>query len=552
MAGELRLYYGEAELRPLSSTHGEVRKKPELDQAGNPTGMLVPKHHNGVDIYAPAHPFPREVPVVAVCKGEVVFLFDPDSKNDLGNRAWLSPEGLAGVRVIYGHLSRFEGRNRPVKAGEIIGYVGCSGNADHNGACSKAGVHNLTSAHLHLSWFVGNSDKEPLELLGWKLRFGDDLAPKPLPKWEDDKLLSVPVPPDLLHELRTGRLAADKRKPVAVMGKDSGKARILSLPVAEGTALAPTLRCYAQADARWSDGAPGPVTLAEREKGRKAAKDAVGDIESFGKRLGDIVSALKAKAEELAAVTAGNEGSSAPIVWGTHVLLAKAMFLGVEAIWLAAGGTAVKSVGKNRVAGQDSAVPDGAVGVNGRSYVHSFDQGLAALHQSVLVPAQIGAGPPEPFSKWTIMAGFGPGSGRHAVFDAGMGTGLTGDLLSAFKAVVKLVVCQQKLAHFAVTRSPSAAAPLLAGHLTNDGAGGAGYIGRIADLQAAVVSAWGALEKLTGDPLDAWLAALAHRGHAALRVAEKMLAKESKLLCAPNGFFVFDLAPPRKPGRTGE
>ena len=44
-----------------------------------------------------------------------------------GNALWVN--GDDGNRYYYAHLSRYEGSNRAVAQGEIIGYVGSTGNA---------------------------------------------------------------------------------------------------------------------------------------------------------------------------------------------------------------------------------------------------------------------------------------------------------------------------------------------------------------------------------------------------------------------------------------
>jgi len=45
-----------------------------------------------------------------------------------GNSVWLS--GDNGTRYFYAHLNGFEGSSRSVSRGEVIGYVGATGNAN--------------------------------------------------------------------------------------------------------------------------------------------------------------------------------------------------------------------------------------------------------------------------------------------------------------------------------------------------------------------------------------------------------------------------------------
>ena len=85
-----------------------------------------PGKHQGIDIFAA-----EGTPVLAVDDGAVRFAEEGTGGNAVYLRA---PDGT----VYYGaHLSSFEGEARQVVAGEILGYVGHTGNA--------AG----TSSHLH-------------------------------------------------------------------------------------------------------------------------------------------------------------------------------------------------------------------------------------------------------------------------------------------------------------------------------------------------------------------------------------------------------------------
>jgi peptidoglycan LD-endopeptidase LytH len=76
------------------------------------------RRHEGVDMLAPTG-----TPIVAVVSGSVHF-----KQTSLGgNSVWLS--GNNGDRYFYAHLSAFEGSDRSVSQGEVIGYVGDTGNA---------------------------------------------------------------------------------------------------------------------------------------------------------------------------------------------------------------------------------------------------------------------------------------------------------------------------------------------------------------------------------------------------------------------------------------
>lgn len=80
------------------------------------------RSHQGVDMMSPGG-----TPLVAVESGSANF-----STNRLGgNAVWLS--GSSGTKYYYAHLRAWEGSSRSVSQGEVIGYVGATGNAgvDH-------------------------------------------------------------------------------------------------------------------------------------------------------------------------------------------------------------------------------------------------------------------------------------------------------------------------------------------------------------------------------------------------------------------------------------
>jgi len=76
------------------------------------------RRHEGVDMLAP-----MGTPIYAVVSGMVNF-----KQNRLGGNA-VSLAGDNGNRYYYAHLSRYEGTNRRVNQGDVIGYNGDTGNA---------------------------------------------------------------------------------------------------------------------------------------------------------------------------------------------------------------------------------------------------------------------------------------------------------------------------------------------------------------------------------------------------------------------------------------
>lgn len=76
------------------------------------------RRHKGVDMAGD-----RGAPIVAAQTGAIHF-----KRNRLGgNAAWLTTS--LGNKFYYAHLDSFEGDSRDVREGEVIGYVGSTGNA---------------------------------------------------------------------------------------------------------------------------------------------------------------------------------------------------------------------------------------------------------------------------------------------------------------------------------------------------------------------------------------------------------------------------------------
>lgn len=101
------------------------------------------RQHQGIDIFAK-----RLTPVLAVVAGVV----RPAQDRLGGNTVWLS---AAGTSYYYAHLDRVAVReNQRVKAGDVLGYVGNTGNA-----------RNMP-AHLHFAVYRwGKEPIDPLPLL---------------------------------------------------------------------------------------------------------------------------------------------------------------------------------------------------------------------------------------------------------------------------------------------------------------------------------------------------------------------------------------------------
>jgi peptidoglycan LD-endopeptidase LytH len=79
------------------------------------------RRHEGVDMMSP-----EGTPLVAVESGTAQFKVT----NLGGNSVWLN--GASGTRYYYAHLSSWEGSSRTVSQGEVIGYVGHTGDTSAN------------------------------------------------------------------------------------------------------------------------------------------------------------------------------------------------------------------------------------------------------------------------------------------------------------------------------------------------------------------------------------------------------------------------------------
>lgn len=145
-----------------------------LAPAPGPSGLLVPvagisasmlsntfqdargsdRVHEALDIMAP-----RGTPVLAVADGHVEKLFD--SKQGGLTLYQFEPGGT--FAYYYAHLDRYAPgvvEGKPLRRGEVIGYVGSTGNAD------------VAAPHLHFAVFVLGPEKQ-----WWK---GTPVNPYPL------------------------------------------------------------------------------------------------------------------------------------------------------------------------------------------------------------------------------------------------------------------------------------------------------------------------------------------------------------------------------------
>lgn len=94
------------------------------------------RRHQGVDMIAT-----RGTPIAAAESGFAEF----KNSNAGGRAIWLTTD--EGDKFYYAHLDDWEGESRDVDAGEIVGYVGSSGNAQ--------------GSHLHFEIHVAGTPTNP-------------------------------------------------------------------------------------------------------------------------------------------------------------------------------------------------------------------------------------------------------------------------------------------------------------------------------------------------------------------------------------------------------
>jgi murein DD-endopeptidase MepM/ murein hydrolase activator NlpD len=129
------------------------------------------KTHGGIDVYCPIG-----TPLVAVVDGELDQVSAADG-NAMGNRVWITfNQDGQQWRLIYGHLSSFDGAPRSVTKGDTIGASGCTGNADYDGTCTGHNRCNMSSSHVHLQLVsVDDGTKvDAAQAFGWNIRYQDD------------------------------------------------------------------------------------------------------------------------------------------------------------------------------------------------------------------------------------------------------------------------------------------------------------------------------------------------------------------------------------------
>ncbi|MGE0281918.1 MAG: M23 family metallopeptidase [Rhizobiaceae bacterium] len=421
LAGELRGYYGRPEFNPKSSRFGDVRK----NQDG------TKKHHGGVDIYAAYAPFPHETAVHAICDGRVNFVYENESPNDIGNRAWLYPDHAPNDLVIFGHLNRFVGHDREVKKGSLIGFAGCSGNSGTE--CVTLGVLNINSGHVHMVYQPAEGKPvDPLTKVGWALRFAGIDQPIEETAWKNEgHLLDKPAPPDF----RVGTLRTENAKRTERIKKTNDPSQLPApfetIDFDNRKAMSKTAKFYELASTRLAKAEPAHPKAKFKQFGIADFRKSLAAVDILVGHLNDIVA-------ELDEISKATDTSATPSdISRAHTRSGEFMFDAIRVVWLAMAGEAMLPVAKDPGKIYDKAkkewvpvpggpwtghVPRSGIGLWGKSMLVGLGNGRAALQASFLKKLVDDTSNPGkkkivPYSKWTLSASLGAGTPWHAILD---------------------------------------------------------------------------------------------------------------------------------------
>lgn len=97
------------------------------------------RRHRGIDIFAP-----KGTPAIAASDGVVSFI---GTQSKAGKCVWLVND--SGVSFFYAHLDRFAAglyEGKPVRSGDVLGYVGRTGNARKSGPHLHFAIHRESQA----------------------------------------------------------------------------------------------------------------------------------------------------------------------------------------------------------------------------------------------------------------------------------------------------------------------------------------------------------------------------------------------------------------------
>jgi hypothetical protein len=432
-AGEIRGYYPES----------GGRWKPGSSLFNGRTDWQGKSSHKGVDIYAPYFPYPLETPVRAICSGWMQVKSGTTLKDGLGNRVAIHYAQIKGSAFIYGHLNRVRGRSRNVKIGEIVGYSGCTGNADVQGECSNFGLLNINSGHVHLRHDkpVPGDTKgigvvvDPLSVLPWKLRFVDFPGELSATKWaEQGYRLDKPPTRDGVSGLIVVSARGPENRKKSAPPKPCGL-----IDVDHKDAIAQTQTAYAYMETRLQS--PDHPTYKFQQVGLKSWT-------AMLKSLSDLVERMRKQTAAIEFSTAEAERGKSPKQTSAELLR---YLLNVNrALWLTFGGSAILALVTNPTEHiKGGAAPDCGIGLNGTTWAVAVDHGESALHMSRLQNAD------GTMRSWTASVTFGAGTEWHAVLDDTIRAGLAGKTLPLqyLDRVEALIIRVMRLNRFVTTNA---------------------------------------------------------------------------------------------------
>lgn len=441
--GEIRGYYpgGGGYFQPWNSTfHAASFQDPKVP------AILRHRKHKGFDLYAPYLPWPLEIPVYALVNGELSQRSQHSNWNSLGNRADLSFSVKVGgkthvIVLSYGHLARFapvpEGRKMwdatifEVKAGDLIGFIGKSGNADRDQESSKKELKfGVNAAHIHISVRTGSTTHDPYPILN--KRFGyhpdrDELFPDDPgdPKkskgrqylrsdFADKRLRpenDLPYIKDFSAGFDIGTRAGMRIAEQPKNEKETRPSRVpfpgvyRAIDTNNTHHLRATQKAYALAEARLDSDKTSDVEHVRyalfgpntgeplREPWFKAYLEKQ-DPAVWGDTLGDSLDRAKSHAARMAAVPSG---SRAPY--------AAAMLLSLhEAIWILMFGPLISGLCRQWAFAKDGAEPQTGIGIRGQVMATRYHETVGALHVASLKGTSV------------FSVTCGSGSLRHATF----------------------------------------------------------------------------------------------------------------------------------------
>ncbi len=454
--GELRGYYPNYQgyFQPWNSAYHAQQYNPTNQPQGEPP--LNYRKHNGVDLYAPYHPFPLEIPVYALMDGKLSQRSQFNQWNPVGNRAdlefWVKIAGTPyRVELTYAHLSRFapapEGRRIisatrfRVKAGDLIGFIGKSGNADRQMESSGKDLEfKVNAAHIHVGIRVDYVAQDPYPLLDERFAYHpnrDELFPTApneeleskgkhfLPSVFGTRLRDeMPKVKPIKATLRAGTQAGIRVSAQKPDGNDKRPSRVpfpsifRAIDTNNTRHLRATELAYILATRRLSSSSAaskehiryalkGPVDPDDTEKMREpwlasylgdAKADAWSDtLEDYAERARD----------HAAKMVADEETRTWHLCAAFHVLH--------EGLWVLMLGPAFSGFCRGWYHPDPSrryGEPQTGIGLRGRVLATQFQESVVALHFSALPQKSAKIPPPPPLQMFSVT--FGSGGLRHA------------------------------------------------------------------------------------------------------------------------------------------